>query len=421
MRIQQKVDDQNSISKNGYSWIILLILLACQIFMSLGAYAWGPLGPFLIENVNLNRSQVGSLASIFFLGSVLAGIPAGFFVDRKGSKLTLVISLIIMGGGFFLLSYGRNYFMLLFPIFFAGIGYGTINQISMKSIINWFSSQLRSLATSIRLSGVSIGGALAALIIPQIANNRGWQFSVFLIGAIIIFISILVIFFFREAPVEKLNIEVPKTFEKRRGFIVNKEFSVVLIVGAFLAGNQVSITTFFVLYLEEEMFFTNLQKGISLTIVMISAGIFRIVWGAISDLLLCGERLITLTIILSIGLLGSILNLILPWFQLSYVVFAVSILLGASLLSWQGVLQTFVAEISNKNQTGVILGTFMTFSGLGIVISPVLFGLITDVFSYFWSWFMVMLSTTFSLIGCIYLKYRRNKINKRKLLGTLKM
>ncbi|AGL03401.1 hypothetical protein [Desulfoscipio gibsoniae] len=46
-------------SANSYCWVILGLLTLSQLAMSLGAYAWGPLAPFLRAEFDITRAQLG--------------------------------------------------------------------------------------------------------------------------------------------------------------------------------------------------------------------------------------------------------------------------------------------------------------------------------------------------------------------------
>jgi ACS family hexuronate transporter-like MFS transporter len=61
--------------------------------------------------------------------------------------------------------------------FLLGIGEGFTWPAASKTVAEWFPSQERSLAVAIFDSGSSVGGALAALVIPWIALAYGWRWS----------------------------------------------------------------------------------------------------------------------------------------------------------------------------------------------------------------------------------------------------
>ena len=60
-----------------YAGTILALLLFAQLVMSMGAYAWGPLAPFIRDAYGVSRAQIGFLTSALYLTSVLVAVPSG--------------------------------------------------------------------------------------------------------------------------------------------------------------------------------------------------------------------------------------------------------------------------------------------------------------------------------------------------------
>ena len=75
--------------------------------------------------------------------------------------------------------------------FLPGIGEGFNWPGASKTVAEWFPSQERSLAVAIFDSGSSVGGAVAALVIPWIALAFGWR-SAFVFSGALGFVWLLV-------------------------------------------------------------------------------------------------------------------------------------------------------------------------------------------------------------------------------------
>jgi len=80
------VNKENQESQDSYGWVILGIFTLAQLIMSVGAYAWGPLAPFLSKELGLTNTQIGSLTSVLYLTSVVIATPFGFFGRPVGGK-----------------------------------------------------------------------------------------------------------------------------------------------------------------------------------------------------------------------------------------------------------------------------------------------------------------------------------------------
>ena len=82
---------------------------------------------------------------------------------------------------------------------FAGMGYGVINPATAKAIMYWFSAKGRATAIGIKQSGVTIGGALAAALLPTLALALTWRTSLALLGAVILAVAVLCYLFYRRS------------------------------------------------------------------------------------------------------------------------------------------------------------------------------------------------------------------------------
>ena len=218
-------------------------------------------------------------------------------------------------------------------------------------------------------------------------------------------VFLLTIYLFKEKPTNHANLPI-KSFNKEltlKKLFTRKKFLLPLFVSPLLSGSQISLATFFVLYLKEEAYFTEIYVENFLLLIMIIGAISRIAWGLISDRLLNGNRIITLIIILFVGLLGSILNFFIPQYNSSAIIVITAILFGMSLMGWQGLLLTLAAELGEEKLTGSVTGIFSTVTWTGSMFMPTLFGHISDNYGYFWSWQIVFLSLLLSLSSFVLL------------------
>jgi len=389
----------NQEKQPGYGWVILIIFTLAQLLMSIGAYAWGPLAPFLQQELALSRTQIGLLTSLLYLTSVFIATPSGFLVDRWGAKIMLVICLGLMGASFVTIIKCDRYFILLFLAALAGLGYGILNQASVKGLMYWFTVKFRGTALGIKQAGVTLGGAIGAAVLPFLALRYNWQIAAAAMGFLMILMAGIAYAFYREKP-STLNIssfkEGPKQVSLKQVF-KNYELLATLIVMPLLAGSQACLSAFLILYLKETLNFSTVTAGIYLTSAMVAGTVGRIGWGFISDHFFKGERSITLIIICFFALIGTIGIGFLPGtYKGLNLIYAV--LLGLGFLGFHGVLMALVGELAGTELAGAVTGIVVTVSWAGIVVLPVAFGFLADHYGYLWAWLMVTLS---ALLGVI--------------------
>src|SRR5699024_6193630 len=107
-------------------------------------------------------------------------------------KMILMIS-IVLSVSFFAISFTSSFIVLLLLITISGFAYGASHPTTNRGIIYWFKVKERGTAMEIKQMGVTLGSALAALVLLPLANNHGWQ-TAFLIASLSLFIIGLIIY-----------------------------------------------------------------------------------------------------------------------------------------------------------------------------------------------------------------------------------
>lgn len=387
-------------TQGNYSLYILSLLVFSQLVMSVGAYAWGPLAPFLRSAFGITRAQTGAIVSALYGVSTVIALPSGLAVDKYGAKSTLVFALASMGVSFIGLSMANSYVVLVVMAGFSGIGYGMINQICSKGIIRWFGKGTRGTAMGIKQSGVTLGGAVGGVLLPAVAIASGWRWAFIITGAMILVVAFLVLLFYREHPNEPNTTwgapgqEIPKGHPTNRRkelwkLLKRPELLTLCFLGMMLAASQTSIASFLVLYLGEELKIPAGKAGIYLSVFMMAGTFGRLIWGVISDRLFHGDRQHPL-IILCLMAFGSAVGMVfLSKTSPSWLPYFLCAAMGFTFMGWNALFITFTAEIAGPVLVGLVTGLAITVAWSGVIAGPLLFGLITDKAGYSWGWSML--------------------------------
>jgi sugar phosphate permease len=397
-------------NQNSYGWIILGILTVAQLVMSMGAYIWGPLAPVLRDEFNLSRAQIGTITSALYFASVIIAIPSGIAVDKLGDRIMLIISLIIMGIPFAIMALAKSY--LFFIVFAAvgGLGYGVINQVSTKGIMYWFSARFRATAMGIKQTGVTLGGAIVAVLLPVLTVAYSWRLGVLVIGILMLVMAFLSLIFYKERPVLPAegasNVAPTSKKGQKEGSLLkvmsNPVLLILCLITPLMAFGQTGIASFLMLYLEEDLNFSVGLAGGCLTVAMVAGTVGRIGWGIISDRLFAGDRIIPLIILSVIAFIGALGTAFLSKGSPVWLPFFWSILMGGTFIGWNAVLITLAAELAGKELAGSIMGILITIAWIGIIIGPPVFGYIADSFGYYWSWLLIAVFGLLSAVGFLY-------------------
>jgi MFS transporter, ACS family, hexuronate transporter len=377
--------DQTDLS---YRWTILLVLTVTQIGASLAALSFGPLAPFLQDSLRISRAQVGLLTSSLYFGSILVSIPTGRLADRLGVRRLLLVGPAFMAFFFFAFSRIDTYQTAWILALFAGMGYGVINPATAKAIMYWFSARGRATAIGIKQSGVTIGAAIAAALLPTLALALTWRESFFIIGAAVLGSATLCYLFYREFPGAALS---EKGAHRADGgltqVLTNRNIILFSFVDCVWSSIQMSVSTYLVLYLKETLLYSVVLAGVYLAMAQMSAGLGRVFWGVISDQLFQSRRKIVLLIIGVITTVTTLGMTVLTKNTPGWLIFVIVVCMGLSVLGRHGVLITFVAELAGRELAGTAMGVSITITYIGIIIGPPVFGHIVDITgSYALSW-----------------------------------
>jgi MFS transporter, FHS family, glucose/mannose:H+ symporter len=199
----------------------LAMLLFGIAFITLGSLA-----PALQQDLEIDALTFGTLFSILPFGILLGSLVFGPFSDRFGYKLILIVSCILLFGGFEGIAFSKDLNALGFSIFLFGCGGGIINGASNAAVADISSSK----AANLSLLGVffSIGALGMPLVVAFLQNRYSYQTILSSLG----FLPLLVtaIFAFTKFPNPKHAHGIPF----RQGANLLKD-ELILFIGFFLA------------------------------------------------------------------------------------------------------------------------------------------------------------------------------------------
>ena len=393
-------------------WTMLWILVIAQFLMSVGAYAWGPLAPFLIDSLGISRAEVGFITSSMYVVATVIAIPGGILVDRFGSYRTLIVCLVFSCIPFLLMGFMKSYATLLALAAVSGVGYGLINQTSTRGLMNWFPPQKRATVMGIKQTGVSLGAALAAVIFPISSLHLAWPLSLAGTGIALAIITLVAAIYYRDQPDKPEESTTSTTLPPKHTNPVklvwqNKPLLIVIFIFPFLAFAQISITSFLLLFLTESHNMSLVGASACLTITLISGTLGRLIWGTLADRVFNND-ILKACILLSIGgcIAAAAITYLPTGTPISFF-YIISAIAGFTLIGWNAALMALVAELAGLENVGSVMGVAITIGWTGIFVAPPIFGFIADTAGYTWSWLLVLCCAIVSLAGFVFINFNQ--------------
>jgi len=133
--------------------------------------------PLIAAQYHLSHTDLAKILGAFQISYAITWLLGGIFLDAVGTRIGLALAVVFWSVVNILTGLASSVFGFASFRFLLGIGEGFNWPAASKTVAEWFPNQERSLAVAIFDSGSSVGGALAALLIPWVALAFGWRWS----------------------------------------------------------------------------------------------------------------------------------------------------------------------------------------------------------------------------------------------------
>ncbi len=331
--------------------------------------------PVVAQATGIASTYVGAYVGLVYLAAMFSSVLGGTAVKRFGAIRLSQGCLMLTATGLILCAVPHPLSMAVGALF-IGAGYGPVTPASSHLLIKTTPPERLSLVFSLKQTGVPIGGVLAGLLVPQFELLLGWQWAFLLVGAFCL-VCAYSVKPLRAALDEDRDATVRPSLIKS---LVNpiklvwshKALRILAGVSFLFAITQLSLTTYLVTFLFEDLGWALVAAGAALAVTQAAGVGARIVWGWMADNWFgSGYMLMVVAGLLSISAAAM------PFFtpETPHVwLYLVLILLGATAIGWNGVFLAEVARQAPKGQASVATGGTLGFTFFGVLCGPPLFG-----------------------------------------------
>lgn len=173
--MQKTISYPFSLTADRYAWLVLAAVYLASIAAPFNQFKVPPILPTLMERFQVNLSQGGLLMSTVALTGLILALPAGWIVQRLGSRRSGLIALGCLAGGAVLGALSPTFTLLAFSRIIEGVGIGLMGVIAPATIAQWFPPQRQGAAMGIWATWVPVGSVLMYNLAPRFALAYGWQ------------------------------------------------------------------------------------------------------------------------------------------------------------------------------------------------------------------------------------------------------
>ncbi len=380
---------------------MLSLALLAQVAVSVIVQGAPTLAPFAQSDLGLTRGQVGLFNSALMAGSLSMMLVAGWVVDVKGERTALVGGNLICGLFCFAVLGTSSFAAALGVLFMAGVGGAFPTPAGSKTVMGWFPPALRGTAMGIRQTGIPLGGALAAALLPAIALTAGWRVALAMGGLGCLLTAAVCLLAYRNPPTPDAAaaraIAEPPVPQAGRHIVT------LGVAGGLLTLGQFTLITYLAIFLRETQ---HIPVAVSATLLMaaqLTGAAGRILWGVGSDRLFGGRRKPALLLANLISALGALVLGALPADTSLWLIAPLVVVYAFNTLGWHGNWVALLVELGGSARQGRTVSQGMSIMYPSIIVLPPLFGWFVD-HTHSWTGAWCLLSAVL-LLGC-YLLYR---------------
>ncbi|HLY63659.1 MAG TPA: MFS transporter [Terriglobia bacterium] len=165
-------------------WWIVWTLFCSTVINYIDRQTLSNLAPVITKEFHMTNSDYSYIVSSFQAAYAIMWLVGGIILDIVGTRIGLTIAMIWWSLASILPAFANSVRTFAISRFLLGIGEGFNWPGASKTVAEWFPAKERGLAVGIFDSGSSVGGALAAILIPWLAIFFGWRFAFFVAGSL---------------------------------------------------------------------------------------------------------------------------------------------------------------------------------------------------------------------------------------------
>lgn len=358
------MNEEQSQPRISWEMLFLFFVIMVSFFDTLSQL---PIISPYARHLGSTEQMIGLIVSTYSLVNFFANFFAGYFIDRYGRKIVIVLGMTTAGIAIFLYSVVTTPLQFLAVRVLHGLGGGFLVPAAFTSAGDRAASSTNRGGTMAK-AGVAV--AVAAILGPPFSgimkDRLGYDYVFYSVAALLLITALLAAIFLKETLGEREEETGPKTSYKD---IFNRHTLWISYLAAFFLMFGQGILALSLPLYTENLGISSTMTGVLFSSFAFSAMIiFMIPKNWIGKLL---KREWNNILSITIGLFFVLLSLFLiPFFTDLSLLFVSMLIYGIGFGFLFPAMNTLIVESTEKRERGTAFGIFYAFFSLGVVLGP---------------------------------------------------
>jgi sugar phosphate permease len=347
---------------------VLALAVLAQVGFSVTEQGIPALTGFIKSDLGVSAGVAGLIVACFPFGRVVGSYLAGVAADRLGERRVLLFGGVACGVLSWLAA-GSPVLVLGVLLVLAGAASAAATPAGGRMVLSTFPRHRHGLALGVRQTGIPLGGLIATATLPSLAHVAGWRWALVLAGGLT---ALFVL------PLLRVELERGTGSPAGgRGPSPGRDRNVRLLTlwGSLVVVGQYALLAFLALDVHDATGRSLASASVLVVVAQIAGVAGRLMWGALSDRGDRPRRKPMLLVLTSTAFLAALALVAVPRTAPFAVLMVVA---GSSVVGFQGLWVTMLAEFSPPERVGATTGFAITFTVTSVTLTPPVLGAVAD-------------------------------------------
>jgi MFS family permease len=353
------------------------ILSTVSFLVAVGFGLIIPAIPIFAASFGVSKTAIGLIISCFAIVRFASGLVSGRLVDKFGERAVLGFGLFMVSFFTLLTALSQNYSQLLIFRSLGGLGSSMFSVSAGSLLMRSVSDDFRARAQSLFNGGFLLGG-ISGPAFGGVLAGISLRAPFFVYSLSLAMAAITALFFLSEKKLgRKVDLPTNQVGQTTLGQAFKlRPYQIALILAFInnwiLFGLRSSILPLFVI---EKLNSTATIAGIGLTLGALIQGLFMLKGGKYSDVK--GRKAALL-----LGGIFIMFGILMLSFTTNATIYFISMALFGLGSAYVGTAPGSVVGDIIKGRGGQVIAAWQMAGDAGMIVGPILVGLLTDIFSY---------------------------------------